>query len=447
MTLGSGSTLDVESPGGATLDGVTVTGTNASTGPTVAASLIEIGTTGSSTLKLDDGTSIKNGNLTIAGGSTLDVESTSVETIDGVKVTGAGTMGPGASTIAIGETTSAGSILKLDDGTSIKSGTLNIAAGSTLDIEKGATGPGATLDGVTVIGTGATSTIDVGTTASGATIALLDDGTSITNATLNIAAGSTLDIEKGTTGPGATLDGVAVIGTDTTSTIDVGTTTPSATVALLDDGTSIKNVTLNIAADSTLDIEKGVTGPGATLDGVTVIGSGTTSTIDVGTMPSGVTLTLDDATSITSSQLVFGGSSDRIFVGSGGATLVDVTVSGGGETDIGSATVTGVTLTLDGTTIIGGTINDGTSTAGGIIHVTANSTIEGVVNGLVTTNASLNGAVNIDANTTLKLDNVAGHGHRLQRHGERDQQHHSDRHWRYAATAGRCVGHRRQPCQ
>ena len=243
-------------------------------------------------------------------------------------------MGPGASTIAIGETTSAGSILKLDDGTSIKSGTLNIAAGSTLDIERGATGPGATLDGVTVIGSDATSTIDVGTTAAGATVALLDDGTSIKNATLNIAAGSMLDIEKGVTGPGATLDGVTVIGSGITSAIDVGTTTPSATVALLDDGTSIKNVTLNIAADSTLDIEKGVTGPGATLDGVTVIGSGTTSTIDVGTMPSGVTLTLDDATSITQQPASIRRSSDRIFVGSGGATLVDVTVSGGGETDI-----------------------------------------------------------------------------------------------------------------
>jgi fibronectin-binding autotransporter adhesin len=314
-----------------------------------------------------------------------------------------------------------GGILQIDNGatlklssataasTTITGGNLTLGSGSTLDVES--TG-GATLDGVTVTGTdGATpalaSTIAVGAhTVSGA-ILTLDDGTTIINGTLNIAAGSTLDIEKGTTGPGATLDGVTVIGSGITSAIDVGTTAPGATVALLDDGTSIKNVTLNIAAGSTLDIEKGATGPGATLDGVTVVGSGTTSAIDVGTTASGATLTLDDATSITSSQLVFGGSSDRIFVGSGGATLDDVTVSGGGETDIGSATVTGVTLTLDGATIIGGTINDGTSTAGGIINVTANSTIEGVVNAGVTTNASLsNGAVNIAAATTLKLDNV-----------------------------------------
>ena len=468
-----------------------------------------------------------------------------------------------------------GATLKLSSAiaasTTITGGNLTLGSGSTLDIEKGAPGPGATLDGVTIVGSGTTSTIDVGTTASGATVALLDDGTSVKNATLNIAAGSTLDIEKGATGPGATLDGVTIVGSGTTSTIDVGTTASGTTVALLDDGTSIKNATLNIAAGSTLDIEKGATGPGATLDGVTVVGNGTTgagaSTIDVGTTPSGVTLTLDDATSITGGQLLFGGSSDRIFVGTGGATLDgltvsgggetdvgsatatgvtltldgatsitggelvfadssdkvlvgsggatlndvtvtgggetdvgsatattltldgatsitggklvfadssdkvlvgaggatlndvtvtgagetdvgsatvtgvtltldggslitggklvfadssdkvlvgtggatlnDVTVTGGGETDIGSATVTGVTLTLDGATIIGGTINDGTSTAGGIIHVTADSTIEGVVNGLVTTNASLsNGAVNIDANTTLKLDNV-----------------------------------------
>jgi fibronectin-binding autotransporter adhesin len=93
VTLGSGSTLDFESSAGATLDGVTVTGTDAVTSPTVvAANLIEVGATSTATLLLDDGTSIKNGNLTIAAGSTLDIEKgttagTPEVTLDGVLVT------------------------------------------------------------------------------------------------------------------------------------------------------------------------------------------------------------------------------------------------------------------------------------------------------------------------------------------------------------------------
>ena len=76
---------------------------------------------------------------------------------------------------------------------------------------------------------------------------MLDDGTSITNGTLTIAAGSILDIEKGATGTGATLDGVIVTGTGTTgagaSAIDVGTTAVKA--ALFDDNGFHQCHTLN----------------------------------------------------------------------------------------------------------------------------------------------------------------------------------------------------------
>ena len=54
---------------------------------------------------------------------------------------------------------------------------------------------------------------------------------------------------------------------------------------------------------------------------------------------------------------MFGGSSDKVFVGSGGATLDDVGVSGGGEIDVGSLAATGVALTLDdATSVTGGTL-------------------------------------------------------------------------------------------
>jgi len=74
---------------------VAVTGANAVGGDSpVAASLIEIGanTASGSILLLDDGSSITNGNLTIAGNSTLDVESALGATLDGVKVTNSGTI-------------------------------------------------------------------------------------------------------------------------------------------------------------------------------------------------------------------------------------------------------------------------------------------------------------------------------------------------------------------
>ena len=77
---------------------------------------------------------------------------------DGVTVGNGGTIDVGTSSVAT---------LLLDDGTVISNGNLATGYNGTLDIEKGATGPGATLDGVTV---GNGGTIDVGATASGAVL-------------------------------------------------------------------------------------------------------------------------------------------------------------------------------------------------------------------------------------------------------------------------------------
>ena len=45
--------------------------------------------------------------------------------------------------------------------------------------------------------------------------------------------------------------------------------------------------------------------------------------------------------------MVFADSTAKLFVGSGGGTLDGVAVTGGGVIDVGSATATSVTLTLD----------------------------------------------------------------------------------------------------
>ena len=125
--------------------------------------------------------------------------------------------------------------------------------------------------------------IEVGETS--AAILLVDDGTTITGGgtgTLAIGSLGTLDIEKGTSGPGATLDGV-LVADDNTSTVTPGITVgtgASAATLLVDDGTVISGGgtgTMTIGATGTLDVEKGTSGPGATLDGVKVTDKNTST--------------------------------------------------------------------------------------------------------------------------------------------------------------------------
>jgi hypothetical protein len=136
--------------------------------------------------------------VTVASGTTL--------TLDNVTVTG--------TTIT---DTDATSLIQIDGGTTLTlssatiiGGTLSIGSGGTLDIEYGTSGPGATLDGVSVRNSG-TVQVDVQATSSTLT---LDNGTAITGGKLSIGSGSTLDVEAGTKDPGATLEGVDVLTKD-----------------------------------------------------------------------------------------------------------------------------------------------------------------------------------------------------------------------------------------
>ena len=163
-------TVDVEKgsnavgPYGATLDGVAVTNVAAGDG-------LEVGTTSTATLTLVDGTTVTGGYLTIGGASTfgtVDVEKGGNAvgpygaTLDDVTVTNAAA-GDG---INIG--TSSTATLLVDDGTAISGGTLTVGTTGTLDVEKGTSGPGATLDGVKVTDSNAGATtqgINIGTTS------------------------------------------------------------------------------------------------------------------------------------------------------------------------------------------------------------------------------------------------------------------------------------------
>jgi hypothetical protein len=395
LTIAGGGTLDIESSHGATLDGVQVIGTNKTN--SVAASLIEVGATAAAILLLDDGTSITNGNLTISGGSALDI-TTSGATLDGVNVTGTNaTLSVAVSTIEIGTTTTTGTVLTLDDGTTITNGNLIIDSGNTLDIESSA---GATLDGVNVTNSG---TIQVDGAASPTTVTLvLDGGSTITGGDLLIhSPGSPgegiVEIETG----GATFDDVTVtnhnelkIDSSVTLTLTGGASINGGTIVdngtiLVTSSSEIENATVNGGGDIT------VTGgtlslSGVTLDDVTLAGSFSNSdsltidgtvtlngaTISGGTIDDTPTGTLSISTASTIESATVDGGGD-ITVASGqiltlsGVTLDDVTLAGS-FSNSDTLTIDG-TVTLNGATISGGTIDD---TPTGTLSVSTASTIE-----------------------------------------------------------------------
>ena len=139
-------------------------------------------------------------------------------------------------------------------------------------------------------------------------------------------------------------------------------------ILTLEGGTTVSGGQLWVEYSGELDIETS----GATLDGVTVTND---NAIDVGDITSGAILTLEGGTTVSGGTLWIGG---------------------------------GDTLTLNGATISGDTIEIYTSASGtviaGDIDVTGPSTIS---------DASLNnGNVTIEAGQTLTLDNVAVKRHR-----------------------------------
>jgi hypothetical protein len=446
VTLGSLSVLDVAKgavplPAGtpdATLDGVTVIGTSGPTGST-----IEIGTLGAATLLLDDGTSIENVNLTISGGSALDI-TTSGATLDGVNVTGANaTLSVAASTIEVGTTTTTGTVLTLDDGTTITNGNLIIDSGNTLEIDKGtaslpAGAPDTTLDGVSVTNSGtiqidssATLTLEGGTTINGGVID--DAGTlsvgalsEIENAT--VKGGGDLTVTSGAlTLSEVTLDDVTLAGSFTNSdtlTIDHTVTLNGATIngGTIDDAgtlsvsssSEIENATVDGTGDltvtsGTLTLSK------VTLDGVTLAGSFTNAdtltikdtvtldgaTINGGTIDDTGTLSVSTASTIENATVDGGGNltATSAVLTFSGVTLDDVTLSGL-FTNSDKLTIDD-TVTLDGFMLSGGTIDDT-----GTLSVTS-----GVIEGAIVDgggNLTSTGAGASLAGVTLDNVTVAG---------------------------------------
>ena len=371
------------------------------------------------------------GTMTIGAKGTLDVEkgtSGPGATLDGVRVAddNTSTVTPG---ITVGTGASAATLL-LDDGTTISglgTGTMTIGAEGTWMSRRATSGPGATLDGVRVADDNTSTVtpgITVGTGASAATL-LLDDGTVIRGGgtgTMTIGANGTLDVEKGTSGPGATLDGV-LVADDNTSTVTPGITVgtgASAATLLLDDGATISGLgtgTMTIGAKGTLDVEKGTSGPGATLDGVKVTdkntSTGTAAGITVGTGASAATLLVDDGTVIS------GGGTGTMTIGAEGtldvehntgsapdATLDGVAVTSGGIIDVGATSTATLTLTDDLVTNTGGTL---TVDANGTLNLTdTGSKTETIKNGQLNNNGTMDIGLGGGVNGEVLIENEDG---------------------------------------
>ena len=246
--------------------------------------------------QLVDGTTIIGGILTIATSGTLDIETGASgpgATLDGVFVTNNGLIEV--------DLAGAGAVLTLDDGTTISGGSMTIEDLGVLDIEYGGAsgGHGATFDGVYVTNNGL---IEVDMAGAGAALTL-DDGTTISggNMTVGNSGSGMLDIESGASGPGATLDGVFVTNNGLIEVDMAG----AGAVLTLDDGTTISGGNMTVEASGVLDIEFGGAsgGHGATLDGVFVTNSGQIEvdtagfgavlTLDDGTTISGGNMTVE----------------------------------------------------------------------------------------------------------------------------------------------------------
>ena len=141
----------------------------------------------------------------------------------------------------------------LDDGTTMNGGgsaALTIHAGSTLDVENGPHGGGATLDDVHITDCGA---FDIGDMASGAILTLQDDATIAPGGigTMTIHANNTVDVETSTNG-GAGPD--CVERSEFNPSFDIGDLlSDSGAILILDDGTNVNGCgTMTINAGNTL---------------------------------------------------------------------------------------------------------------------------------------------------------------------------------------------------
>ncbi|MDH2351436.1 hypothetical protein QCM80_12250, partial [Bradyrhizobium sp. SSUT112] len=393
---------------------------------------------------------LTGGALTIGQGSTVDntgnvtADNNGKLTVNGATISGAGTVTDSGEIDLTGNAVLSGGVLNnnaafkvsgagnaLDNETITNSstGTIEVLANGALTIDQGssvdntgnvkvdATGK-LTVSGATISGAGTVTDngeIDLTGNAvlsngilknnaafkvSGAGNAL--DGESVTNAgtievlangTLAIALGSTVDNSSGN----VTVDGNAALTLDD-ATISGGAVKGAGTIHVtgaskIDDGATVSISTITVDA-------------ALTLDGVTVSGTDIT---DKSSIALANTVELKDGATIQGASAVSKGAitNNGTLEIAGAATLLnDVVINTGHIIKIDD----GQTLTLSGTEISGGTINNYSGALGGPIDVTGDSKIDG--------NATLNkGAITVESGYTLRFGDATVAGTAIANHG------------------------------
>jgi Concanavalin A-like lectin/glucanases superfamily/Cadherin-like len=334
----SGTTINDHS--GIVLDGTVVLSGGASIqGTTEALGAI----TNNGTLEVAGAATLLDDTLTNTSAGIIQVDSNDTLTLNGTEIIG-GTITDNGSIQVAGES-------KIDGGASLNNGSVKIDQGISL-----------TLDDVTVTGTN----IEVDGVVVGAAPGdlILQGGTKLISSQLTIDAGDQV-----------TLNGATITG---------GTVTDNGIIRVTGASEIDGNAALNngaVTVDAVL-----------TLDNVTV--TGTTINDDAG-------IELDDTVKLSSGASIQGTSSESLgaitnngtLEVAGAATLLDDTLTNTGailQIDDGQ------TLTLHGTDINGGTINEGSADGTGSIDVTGDSAISQV--GLNHGTVTLSGV-------TLTLDN------------------------------------------
>ncbi|WP_334534472.1 VCBS domain-containing protein [Bradyrhizobium sp. AZCC 2230] len=296
---------------------------------------------------------LANGALTIDQGSVVTntgnvtVDATSKLTVNGATITGAGTVTDNGEIDLTGSAVLSGGILKNNAAFKIS-------------------GTGNALDNEAITNAGTIEVLTNGALA-------MDQGSTVANSSGNVI----IDAHAALTLNGAAISGGAVKGA---GTIDV------TGASKIDSGATLSVAT--VTADAKL-----------TLDGVTVSGS---------TITDNSSIELDNIVKLKDSAKIQGASA----AAKGAITNAGTLEIAGAATLLNDALTNtghviqvddGQTLTLSGTEITGGTINNYNGALGGTIDVTGDVTIDG--------NATLNkGAVTVESGFTLTLDDATVSG-------------------------------------
>ena len=381
-TVGNSGTLQAIDDSTLALTATTVT--NTTNGSVKVAS--------GSTLDLDSGAKIVGGTLINSG--VVQVETSAGAILDGVTVSGSGTINVDLTALAAS--------LILQGGTSIDGGTLAIGNAGILEIE---TALGALLKGGIAVTNGNLIQIDVSAVLK-LYQATISGGTITDNGTIDVTGDSTIkgsasNLSGGGTGQikieaaKLTLDGVTVTGTS------ISETTTGSILSV--DGSD----TLTLAGTDSIT---GVSGSNITNAGTIDVTGTTTITTDSLTNTGAGTLKVDSTLKLSGATVSGGTITDNGIIDvTGDSTIKSVSNLNGGGT--GQIKIEAAKLTLDSVTVTDTSISE--TTSGSILSVDASNTLTlagtDSITGVLGSSISNAGTIDVTGTTTITTDSLHQH--------------------------------------